>query len=61
MKQPTALQVARARGELTQAQAAALVYCTGRAWRYWEDGTRKMPLALWELFQIKVKEVDNVK
>ena len=38
---------------LTQSEAASLVYVTLRAWQWWEAGKRRMPLAVWELFQIK--------
>lgn len=57
MKSPTPAEVLAARkaAGLTQAQAAALIYRTGRNWRQWEGGERDMDPALWELFQIKTK------
>lgn len=53
MSSPSPDQVRTARGKLTQAQAAALVYVDPRTWRKWEGGERKMPAATWELFLIK--------
>ena len=38
----------------TQAEAAVLVHSSTRAWQFWEAGTRSMPVALWELFLIKI-------
>ena len=37
----------------TQAEAAATVYVSTRAWQLWEAGARKMPPAAWELACIK--------
>lgn len=52
---PTAKQVtdARRNAGLTQQEAAALIYCSMRAWQQWEAGERRMHGAMWELFQIK--------
>lgn len=47
---------ARSNAGLTQAEAAAMVYATDRAWRYWESGVNPMPVSLWELFQLKVAQ-----
>lgn len=58
---PTRWQIREARGNLTQTQAATLVYSSLRSWQKWESGKSNMPLAEWELFQIKVKEVDDGK
>lgn len=44
---------------LTQAEAAALVHSTTNAWQKWEDGTRKMHLAMLELFLIKTNKTDD--
>ena len=38
---------------MTQAQAAALVHSTLRAWQRYEYGERRMHPALWELFLLK--------
>lgn len=47
------IKAARAAAGLTQSQAAAVVHVTLSGWQRWEDGTRRMPPGLWELFQIK--------
>jgi len=48
---------ARTDANLTQRQAAELIYCTERQWRNYEIGVTNMPRGLWELFCIKVKGV----
>lgn len=55
---PSADQIrdARSNAGLTQAEAAAMVYASDRAWRYWESGVNTMPVSLWELFQLKVAQ-----
>ena len=55
MPSPTDIREARIRAGLTQAQAGAVVGTSRRGWQNWENGTRNMPAAKWELFQIKVK------
>jgi putative transcriptional regulator len=40
--------------DLTQSEAAALVYSGLRTWQDWESGERRMHPAIWELFCIKV-------
>lgn len=52
---PTHEQVRAARqaGRHTQAQAAALIFVTRRAWAYWESGQRQMSTAEWELYLMK--------
>jgi hypothetical protein len=39
---------------LSQAEAGALLYRSGRNWQQWELGERQMDPALWELFRIKI-------
>lgn len=46
---------ARTEANLTQRQAAELIYCTERQWRNYEIGVTNMPRGLWELFCIKTK------
>lgn len=53
---PTAIKAAREAAGLTQAEAAALLYKTARAWQWWEAGDREMDPAHWELFLIKTRE-----
>lgn len=51
---PAEIRSARERAGLTQAQAAALVYCTWQGWAKWEAGDRLMHPAMWELWRLKV-------
>lgn len=46
---------ARTDANLTQRQAAELIYCTERQWRNYEMGVTGLPRGLWELFCIKTK------
>lgn len=55
MPSPMEIKEARHRAGLTQSQAAALVGGSRRTWQNWELGVVPMPMAKWELFQIKVK------
>jgi len=64
-KNPTPGEIYQARNDarLTQKQAGALVYVSERAWRNWESGAsilshRRMHPAIWELFLIKIKQID---
>ena len=57
---PGDVRAARAAAGITQAEAAALVHATRRAWEQWEleiddPNHRRMHPACWELFQIKIK------
>lgn len=49
-RNPTPAEIAQAReeAELTQTEAAALIYATLRTWQDWEGGRRRMHPALWE-------------
>jgi|GEM_PF-1236086 len=49
-RNPTPAEIAQTReeAELTQTQAAALIYRTLRSWQDWEGGQRRMDPALWE-------------
>lgn len=51
-EEPTRRQVraARERTGLTQAEAAALIYCSASGWQQWELGQRRMHPAFFELF-----------
>lgn len=55
MPSPSAIKEARHRAGLTQEQAGAVVGTSRRGWQNWENGTRSMPAAKWELFQLKTK------
>lgn len=52
---PAAIFDMRQAAQLTQAQAAALVYSSPRSWEDWESGRRPMHAGLWELFVRKVR------
>jgi len=54
---PTQVRAARKAAGLTQAEAAALVYHTRRAWQNWELEKREMDPAVFELFQIKTGQI----
>jgi len=58
---PSEIRQARELAGLSQTAAAELVHSTCRSWQQWEakvgTGThRKMHLAFWELFLIKLKK-----
>lgn len=46
---------ARLDANLTQREAANLIYVTERQWRNYEIGVTNMPKGFWELFRIKTK------
>jgi DNA-binding transcriptional regulator YiaG len=46
---------------LTQSQAAAIVYVTPRAWQQWEAGVRAMHPAFFELFRLKTNMATTTK
>lgn len=56
-KRPTPAQIIAARlaADLTQEQAGARVHAALRTWQQWEAGDRRISLAAWELFQLKIK------
>lgn len=47
---PEDIRRARHQAGLTQAQAAALIFATKRAWEGWEQGERRMHPGLWRYF-----------
>lgn len=51
---PEEVRALRLSASLTQEQSALLIHVTGRAWRMYEGGDRKMPAAAWELYRLKV-------
>ena len=53
----------RINARLTQKQAATLVHSSEKSWRNWESDEslqshRRMHPAIWELFLIKIKNID---
>ncbi len=55
------IRKARLDSGLTQTQAGKLVHAKLRTWQDWEYGKRPMNLASWELFNIKVKQLEKQK
>jgi DNA-binding transcriptional regulator YiaG len=51
---PAEIRAAREAAGLSQVEAGALLYRSGRNWQQWELGERRMDPALWELFRIKI-------
>ena len=60
---PSAADITRARADsgLTQQEFAELVYKGYRAVQDWEAGTNRMPPDTWELIQIKLAALRQVK
>ena len=50
---PEAIQAARLKAGLTQAQCAELVHVDLRSWRRWELAERQINLAAWALFLLR--------
>lgn len=57
---PVEIRAAREAADLTQTQAASLVFSGLRAWQQWESGDRRMSPAIWELFGIKIRAAGSV-
>lgn len=55
-KSPKPADIRRARERIgySQTVAAEVIYSALRTWQGWEDGSRAMHPALWELWQHKV-------
>lgn len=53
---PQEVKDARGEAELTQSQAADLVFVTLNAWQRWEAGDSRMPPAAWWLFRLRTKQ-----
>lgn len=52
-QQAAEVKEARMAAWLSQEDAAALIYTTPNTWRKWEDGSRRMHPAFWELWCVK--------
>jgi DNA-binding transcriptional regulator YiaG len=54
---PAQIRATREAADLTQSQAAELIYATLRTWQNWEQESgpeaRRMPAAAFELFELK--------
>jgi hypothetical protein len=51
-----AIVAARVQANMTQLQAATLIYSTLTNWQSWEAGSKRMHPAFFELFLIKTKQ-----
>lgn len=54
---PESITTARQRAGHTQAQAAAAVGMTARAWQQYEAGDRSMPASAWWLYLLRVGRI----
>ncbi len=54
---PLAIRRARLMLGLTQAQAAKLIYRTGRRWHDFESGKSPMDPLMWEIWEVKAAKV----
>lgn len=62
MKRPDPQEIRAMRKSygLSQEGAAALVHCKRLSWWNWEAGRNAIPAAEWELFRLKVGDVQLV-
>ena len=49
---PAEIVAARHAAGLTQAEAAALIFCSWRTWQDWDLGARRMHPAFWLLWKM---------
>jgi len=47
----------RLRTGLSQRQSATLIHVSRRSWQCYEDGSAKIKLGLWELYQFKTGQI----
>lgn len=61
MRIPTCTEIRqlRIRSGLKQRECAKLVGAALRTWQSWEEGSRKINAAAWELFCIKLNQIDK--
>jgi hypothetical protein len=59
MKSPTPKQIKKARGALTQVEAAKLVGKSRRQWQAYEAGTSVMHWTTWECFKNRDEKERN--
>ena len=55
---PSEIRAARKDADLTQTEAAYLIYSTLRTWQDWEAGKARMHAGLWELFLSKINKIE---
>jgi hypothetical protein len=56
---PTPSEIILARGNLSQAKCASLIYTTQVRWSNYENGKSRIHPAMWELFLEKRKRLSN--
>ena len=54
---PEAIKALRKKHDLQQKEVGDMLYASRRTVQYWEDGTRAMPLASWELLNVRLGEM----
>jgi len=54
---PTPEEIKNARGEVSQATCASLIYTTQARWSDYETGRSRMHPAMWELFRKKINDI----
>lgn len=57
--EPKQIKDMRLSVKLDTTQAGNLLHVSARTFQRWERGTSKMPLAYWELFELKVRVVKS--
>jgi DNA-binding XRE family transcriptional regulator len=53
---PEKIAKTREEADLTQTQAAEMIYSTMRTWQQWEGGQRRMHPALWEYWCLLISD-----
>lgn len=56
LPEPTPADIRRARGDLTQSDAAALAGTVKNRWAEFESGVRRPHWAMWELFLLRTDQ-----
>lgn len=55
---PDQIKSLRHKRGLTQKEAAELIFSSWRSWQDWENGARRMHPAFWQLFRLRVADMD---
>lgn len=58
---PTAEEVKAMRGDISQSEAAEMIYVSQVRWSDYETGKNRMHPSAWELFKIKRSALDGTK
>jgi|TARA_R110000822_G_scaffold272761_1_gene395269 DNA-binding transcriptional regulator YiaG len=57
--EPKQLKDLRDSVNFTPKQAGDLLHVNARTFQRWEKGSTRMPLAYWELFEVKIRVIRN--